>query len=439
MPVVTRTNLCTNPSFEAGITGWTAAGTPAPTIAQSAAQFLNRTKSLLITWAAGSTFLPNAGFSLTTVVGTQYAVSAWVYVPSGNPAVFLNVGGIGVSGFGATTTVFDAWVQVSLVFTANATSHRISIIPSGTPTAGQICYLDSALMEAAPVVASYFDGASSGCVWTGTADLSTSNQLDGPLSITVNNDLVNEPPRNIIYITGAPGSTAQITRTDADGAIRPVRGGDPAPLVSGRAVVYDYEVPYGVPVTYTVIPSDASANAFVTTTPLATTQSRLIHPGVPSLSVQIFGFHEDTTRGNDSGEAQHVILGRQYPQIITDGQRKSQSYTASVRTTTEVQNVALRAILAGSVPLLLQVVYPFTTSSRWEYLSISHVDERRISEQFGDPKRQFIFQVTVVDRPAGGIAAQRTWADLLGEAGTWQDVLNKYATWTGVLTGIAGT
>jgi hypothetical protein len=84
-------------------------------------------------------------------------------------------------------------------------------------------------------------------------------------------------------------------------------------------------------------------------------------------------------------------------------------------------------------------VYPFAPASLWEYVTLPHVDERRITEQFGDPRRQFIFQVTVVDRPAGGVAAQWTWADLLGEAGTRQDVLNKCVTWTGALTGIAGT
>ena len=50
-----------------------------------------------------------------------------------------------------------------------------------------------------------------------------------------------------------------------------------------------------------------------------------------------------------------------------------------------------------------------------------------------------LLDVPVVDRPTGSLTSQRTYADLLGEAGTWQDVLNKYATWAGVLTGIPGT
>jgi hypothetical protein len=209
--------------------------------------------------------------------------------------------------------------------------------------------------------------------------------------------------------------------------------------VSGAWVGYDYEVPYGTAVTYTVIPSDASANAFVAIPALATTQARFIHPGVPSLSLQIFGFHEESARDSDTGAAEHVVLGRQYPQIITDGQRKSPKYTATVRTTTEAQNAAYRAILAGSVPLLLQLVYPFTSASRWEYLSIALVSEQRVTEQFGDPKRIFTFTCTVVDRPSGGITAQRTYADVLSESGTYADTLNRYTSYTGLLTGIAGT
>lgn len=440
MAVVTRTNLCTNPSFEAGITGWSAGGSPAPAIAQSAVWAQSRTKSLLITWAAGNTFFPGANYTLATTPGTQYTVSAYVNVPAGNPPVQILVGGSGLF-VGSNTSVTNApGERLTVTFTATSGSHNVSLVPPNvTPTAGQFCYLDAVLIEQAPNAAAYFDGASSGCQWTGTADLSTSQQLSGPLSITVTNDLVNEPPRNTIFVTGAPGTTAQITRTDADGATRPVRGGDPAPLVGGQWVGYDYEVPYGTTVTYTVIPSDGTPNVFVAVPVLATSQARLIHPGVPSLSVKLPTWHQDSPRGSDTGEAQHIILGRKNPQIITDGQRKGYAYQGTIRSQTEQQNAAIRAILDGSVPLLLQVVYPFTGVGQWEYVSVGHVDEDRATEQFGDPRRVFRLTFTVVDRPVGGVAAQRTIADVAVEVGTVTDLAAKYATNTGLLTGIAGT
>jgi len=439
VPTVTRTNLCTNPSFEAGTTGWSAFGTNAPTLSQSATQALNRTKSLQIAWATSSSSVQGPQYTITGLtVGQQYTVSASAYTPTGGARLVAVITGIGLGG--TSSAVQNSWNSpFTITFTATATSHTLQFWSTAPTTSGQITYLDAVLIEQAPVAAAYFDGASSGCQWTGTADLSTSQQLSGPLSITVNNDLVNEPPRNTIFITGAPGTTAQVTRTDPDGTARPVRGADPAPLVGGQWAGYDYESPYGAAVTYTVIPSDASPNAFVAVAALATTQSRLIHPGVPSLSVQINGFHDDASRDAESGEAFHPVIGRTNPTTITDGARKGITYQASVRTATEQQNIALRAILSGSVPLLLQVVYPFTTVARWEYVSIGRVSEDHVTEQWGDPRRIFRLSMTVVDRPVGGIAAQRTCADVAVEVGTVADLTAKYVTCTGLLVGIAGT
>lgn len=439
MPTVTRTNLCTNGSFEAGITGWTAFGLYPPTLTASTAQALNRTHSLLVTWATAGGTVQGAQMTWSGLtVGLTYTFSASIYTPSGGQRVIPVIAEIGVGA--ASSAVLNSWnTPISYTFTATATNHTVQFWPNASTTAGQQTYLDAVLFEQAPNAASYFDGASLGCPWTGTANLSTSQQLSGPPSITVTADPVNEPPRYILYVTGAPGTTAQVTRTDIDGTARPVRGGDPAPLIGGQWVGYDYEAPYGTTPTFTVIPSDTSPNMSVTVGPLATTQSRLIHPGVPGLSVQIDGYHQDSARASDGGEAAHVVLGRENPIIITDGQRKGRTYQASVRTQTETDNAALRAILSQSVPPLLQVVYPFTAVGQWEYVSVGHVDEQRVTELFSDPKRIFSMLLTVVDRPTGGIAAQRTIADVAVEVGTIADLSAKYATITGLLTGIPGT
>lgn len=437
MPVVTRTNLCMNPSFEAGITGWTAFGTTPPTLSQSAAQALNRTHSLLITWGTNTSTIQGPQYSMTGLtVGQQYTVSAQVYTPAGGARLVAAVAGIGLGG--ASSTSAGIWSQVSITFTASTTSHTLQFWTTAGTTSGQLTYLDAVLIEQAPVAASYFDGASSGCQWTGTADLSTSQQLAGPLSISTSVDLVNEPPRVAIFVSGAPGATAQIMRTDPDGAMRPVRGGDPAPLTVGQWIGYDYEMPYGAPTTYTVVPSDGSANAFVATAAVATTQARLIHPGQPSLSIQIRGIKRGD-RSYASGAALFEPVGRQYPVVITDGQRKSATYQLTLRTALSVDASAMKAILAGCVPLLLQAVYPFTIASLWHYLSIDNVTEGEVTTRFGDPLRVWTCDVTEVDRPAGGIAAQRTWSDVLAEAGTWSDLMSKYRTWAGVLTGVPGT
>ncbi len=441
MPTVTRTNLCTNPSLEAGITGWAAGGTPTPTVAQSAVWSWNRSKSLLITWATGNTFFPGAAITVTGLtVGVVYTFSAYVYVPAGNPAVQLIAAGSGLLAGSATSATNNiAGERLSVSFTATATSHTLGIYPSGSPTSGQICYVDGILAEQAPVVATYFDGASSGCQWTGTADLSTSQQLDGPLSITVTSNPGNQPPQNILYVTGAPGTTAQITRTDPDGTQRPVRGGDPATLSGTQWVGYDYEMPYAAGVTYTVIPSDASPNAFTTVPALGVTQAWLIHPGIPSLSQPINNVSLLDAVQSDSGSTAHQVLSRERPVVVTDGTRHAETMQVGLRTASTVDKAAMKALLQDASTLLLQVVYPFTAESEWRYVTIGRIARNRFTKQFGDQRRAWVLDCTDSDRPAGGVAAQRTWADVLAEAGTWQDVLNKYKTWTGVVTGIAGS
>lgn len=434
MPTVTRTNLCTNPSFEAGLTGWSAAGGVAPTISQSTQHPVDRTKNLLITWGTAG-FLPNAQTTVACVVGALYTASITVYVPAGNPAVNLVVAGVG---FGANSTVFDAPQRISITWTATAATHTVGITPASAATTGQLCHADACLIEQTNVVAAYFDGASSGCQWTGTVDLSTSQQLSGPLSITVAADTVNEPPRYSIFVSGAPGATAQVNRTDPDGTIRPVRGGDPAPLTGTQWIGYDYEAPYNAQPIFTVVPSDGSPSVFVTAPLLSSTQSRLIHPGVPSLSMKING----TMRGSrdyPSGSAEHLVVGAKFPRVESDAARKSGKYPLILRTTTDAENTALTAVLAGCVPLLLQLVQPFTGAAVWQYISVDGVHEEEVTQVFGDPKRVWTLDVTVVDRPSGGVAAQRTWADLMAECATWQDVMNKYKTWAGVITGVPGT
>lgn len=440
MPTVTRTNECTCPSFEAGITGWVAGGNPAPAIASSTDWSFAGTRSLKITWAAGNTFFPGAYYAMSCVVGVQYTVSVRIKTSTIPVQLLATANGLFTGSAISGTNTSTAGQVLSVTFTATAVTHNISLCPGGvTPSGGQVTYLDAILIERAPVAASYFDGSFSGCQWTGTAGLSSSQQLSGPLTLTVVNDPTNSPPRRILYLTGAPGTTAQITRTDADGAIRPVRGGDPAPLVGGQWVGYDFEGPYGQAATYTVTPSDGSPAVFTLAPALGVTQAWLVHEGVPSLSIKVIGWHDDSGRGTDTGEAQHVVIGRENPIIITDGQRKGASYQASLKTNTEAEAAAFLAIIAGSVPLLLQLVYPFTGRSRWEYISIGHVDELRRSEQFGDVRRKWAFTCTVVDRPAGGIAAQRTIADAAIEVGTIDQYTARYKTITGATVGIPGT
>lgn len=294
--------------------------------------------------------------------------------------------------------------------------------------------------------------------------------------ITATLDPTNLPPRVQLDVTGSPGVTVTITRTDPDGGTRPVRTAESAQLVSGAFTCYDYESPFdpggNARITYSAQPSGGSAAFTTTVAALQITQAWLIHPGVPDLSQPINGTSLSTVTSM-SGATLHNVPGRSNPVPVSDGVRKGATFNLLLKTTATAgtspifpsssifpdtslfpsgtvfpdgplgpwvsSTAALYDLLADTAPLLLQLVYPYTTAVEYKWINVGQVTEDRRSNDFGDPRRIMTLECAEVDRPAGGIASQRTWADLLAECSTWRDVLNRYATWHGVLTGVVGT
>jgi hypothetical protein len=175
--LTSRTNLCTNPAFETNATSWSGSGTPAPTVAQSAVQAHSGTKSLLVTSTGAATLLPNALYTLTTVASTTYTVSAWVFVPAGNPAVQV-FASAAPTVFGTSTTTTNAWQRVSVTFTASSASTGINFWSNFTGV-GQTFFIDDVLIEASSTVGTYFDGSTTATssytfAWSGVANGSTS-------------------------------------------------------------------------------------------------------------------------------------------------------------------------------------------------------------------------------------------------------------------------
>ncbi|MEU6490396.1 carbohydrate binding domain-containing protein [Streptomyces sp. NPDC046984] len=78
-------------------------------------------------------------------MGRQYTASAYVWVPTGSPAVQLFVDGLSA---GAASTVFDGWTRITYTFTATSTSHLLELIPAGNPQNGKQVWLDSVQVEA---------------------------------------------------------------------------------------------------------------------------------------------------------------------------------------------------------------------------------------------------------------------------------------------------
>jgi hypothetical protein len=226
----------------------------------------------------------------------------------------------------------------------------------------------------------------------------------------------NVPPRIKLVATdtGSPAfTTTTIMRNNPDGtqsAVRSATGGGVA-LSGGTATVYDYEMPFGQPVTYTSLETPAN-----TTTPVTVSVSQvwLIHPGIPSLSIPVDfrmgSFAEETWSVN---QAVFWPMGRSTPVVIGDGARRAPQSSMTVSVATLNDLAKLRDLLADGSVLLLNAPPSLALGIDTNYIAPGEVKVRRRSSIGTDQNRDVDIPYTVVDRPAGGSQSTRTFADLL--------------------------
>jgi len=164
------TNLCTNPSFETGTTGWTTGGTN--TIATSATVQRRGVYSCKCTYADSTTFL---SYSIT-LTAAAHTGTVDIYIPSGYDGTKLAVR---FASFTSATgyvvgypdmTLTDQWQRVSTYITpvAGDLAGFLFVAEDGTaPTVGQFIYVDGAQIEVATTATTYLDGDIEGNINTG--------------------------------------------------------------------------------------------------------------------------------------------------------------------------------------------------------------------------------------------------------------------------------
>lgn len=251
----------------------------------------------------------------------------------------------------------------------------------------------------------------------------------------------NVPPRVKLDVTdtGSPNLfAATITRNDPSGLIQTVRTNDGNPLTlttSGAnriGTVYDYEMPYGAPVSYSSIESPTVISADVT---VPETDVWLIHPGVPSLSMPV------ELRAGSFDEEEYEVrqgifypMGRQYPVVQSDGARKSAQSSITVAIDNLVDLATLKALIADAGVLLINVPYTLGWGVDPMYAAVGAVRNRRIVDIGSDPHRAVEMPFIVVDRPVGGTQAARTYVDLL-DYSTYASLQAAYGSYTALLAG----
>lgn len=256
------------------------------------------------------------------------------------------------------------------------------------------------------------------------------------ITVTPTLELANIPPRVRLNVAASAGETSTtVERLNPDGTLVPVRttDGNPLPISGGAGLVYDYEAPFGQPVSYSSLESPATVSAEVT---VAITDVWLIHPGVPSLSM-IIALRPGTLRDETFIVKQAVVypMGRTNPWTANDGSRKSSQSVLIVVTGSDVELQSLKDLIADAGVLLLNIPDGMNTGFTTSYIAISDVKVSRWSDGVIDWNRDVTLPFVVVDRPVGGSQAQRTWPDVPAAYASWTAVKAHYSTWSALLAG----
>jgi len=178
-----RQNGAPNPSFEASLTGWTAAGTGAPTVTRQPGGYIGSWYARMVATVAAGTLVLAESATRATTSGLPWTISAYV---RGTPGRTVQAraywGPAGVAVLGSAVTLTGEWqrVHVTAVAPAGATSVAAGVVVAGTGVSvGTWCDVDCVLVEQTSALAPYFDGALPDPVggdyaWSGTAHASTS-------------------------------------------------------------------------------------------------------------------------------------------------------------------------------------------------------------------------------------------------------------------------
>ncbi|MEV8548311.1 LamG-like jellyroll fold domain-containing protein [Streptomyces glaucescens] len=139
--VTATTNLVLNPSFEGGsLEYWEWSTGVAVTAVGGSVQV--GTRAARVAWSpSASDVFRTTVYGLT--IGATHTASAYVYVPSGDAAVRLRMGGATSS----ASAVTDAYTRLSVSFTATASVMTLEVIPASAPAAGDLVLVDAVQVE----------------------------------------------------------------------------------------------------------------------------------------------------------------------------------------------------------------------------------------------------------------------------------------------------
>jgi hypothetical protein len=244
----------------------------------------------------------------------------------------------------------------------------------------------------------------------------------------------DDPPRVRLNVAASAGETSTtVTRLNPDGSTVAVRTFDGLPQVitSGVAILYDYEMPYGVPLTYSTVENTASTS----TVTVAESSIWLVHPGVPGLSMPVelrAGSLDEESYGITQGV--FAPMGRANPIVVTAGSRQGAQSSLTVAVESATQLWALKQLVSDAGTLLLNIPTALGLLFDPCYIAVGEVRISRLSSIGSEVQRNAVLPFVVVDRPVGGSQAERTYVDLL-DFPTYTALAAAYPTYTALMAG----
>lgn len=122
-------------------------------VARSTVRSWEAAASLLVTWATASAGASAAGTAVSGLtIGKTYTLSAYVWVPAGNPSVRLSFDLYATS---TATNTTGAWQRLSVTWTATTSAFWLAIINNSASTAGQTCYVDGIMLDDADTLRAF--------------------------------------------------------------------------------------------------------------------------------------------------------------------------------------------------------------------------------------------------------------------------------------------
>ncbi len=217
--------------------------------------------------------------------------------------------------------------------------------------------------------------------------------------MTINAVPVTTGPPGVLVTVTASAAITSIQLYRLVGAAATLTRGQPS-AGSSTVAVADYDVPWGVPVTYRATYTAGSSFTETTTTiTVPATGGWMIHPIFPTLSVQITGTSTwvmsaaSVTRVANA--TSHTVIGSRFPVVTTVGPRQAGALTMNLATGSPAAEAAMWALLDDQTPMLIR--FPDSLGANFDagYYSVGDVKADRVGT-VAEPTRLFSLPLTRV-------------------------------------------